>query len=66
MKGMLLKLINKIYQTFLSWLILPQIPQRCACAAPCDGGWALRRSACREQNDHQPPGLCQWYSSLNH
>jgi len=24
--------------------------------APCDGGWALRRSACRDRNDHQPRG----------
>jgi len=22
------------------------------------GGWALQRSACRDQNDHQPPGSC--------
>jgi len=24
--------------------------------APCGGGWALQRFACRDRNDHQPPG----------
>jgi len=24
--------------------------------APCGGEWALRCCACRDRNDHQPPG----------
>jgi len=37
-----------------SHLTAPQVPPKMV--APCGGGWALRRYAFRDRNDHHPPG----------